>query len=179
MQNRHGITPGQLLVATPALDSGAFEKSVILITEHHDRGTIGFILNKPTTTTLDQLMNQRGISWADPHRIYSGGPVNIGALILLHTDEWYSSNTMQVGSEMAISSDTFMFEKISTNNVPRQMRFMQGMSVWAHGQLEHEIDQNSWLTCWPKDNIIFKYTGSAQWRHALEQCATQSVAQYF
>lgn len=178
-QRPPGPQPGQLIVAAPQLDQGEFAKTVILVSENHDRGTVGFILNKPTLYTLDQLMQQQGIDWTDPHRIYSGGPLHHGALVLLHTDEWYSQNTMQIGSGVAISSDGFMFEKVSAQNTPKQMRFLQGMSAWAPGQLAAEMRKDLWLTCWPKDNIIFRYTGSAQWRHALDQCAAQTVAQFF
>ena len=57
------ISPGKILVAHPKLESGLFGKSVILLTEHHDQGTVGFILNKPCDVSLPIIMQNRGSAW--------------------------------------------------------------------------------------------------------------------
>ena len=38
---------GKLLISSPEIADGIFDKSIILICEHDAKGTIGFVVNKP------------------------------------------------------------------------------------------------------------------------------------
>ena len=38
---------GKLLISSPEIADGIFDKSIILICEHDANGTIGFVVNKP------------------------------------------------------------------------------------------------------------------------------------
>ncbi len=174
------LAPGKILVAHPNLESGIFNKSVILLTEHHNSGTVGFILNKPCDIDLVKLMHERGISWQSGDVLYQGGPLNTSALVLIHTDDFSSSNTMYLPNKIAISSDELMIEKIAMDNRPDAFRFVTGICSWAPGQLNHEIKSNkSWLTATPNDATIFNSTGLKQWRRALNLVASETTAQYF
>jgi putative transcriptional regulator len=51
------IFKGKLLIAAPAiLTDKSFNRSVILLTEHNNEGSVGFILNKPTHYTVGDLV---------------------------------------------------------------------------------------------------------------------------
>lgn len=174
------ISPGKILVSHPKLDGSLFSKSVILLTEHHDSGTVGFILNKPCDLDLRKLMNDRGIAWPNQDVLYQGGPLNTSALVLIHTDDFSSSNTMYLPGGLAVSSDDLMIEKIVMDNRPNAFRFVTGICSWAPGQLAHEINkQKSWLTATPNHVTIFNSTGLKQWRKALNLVASETTAQYF
>jgi putative transcriptional regulator len=171
--------PGQLLIAHPNLPQRSiFSHSVILVTENTRKGTAGLILNKRSEHNVNDLLAPRGIDlgYID---LYQGGPVNPGALILVHSDEWYASNTMHVPDGYAITSDTHMLEKLSMGNRPDFYRLCLGMTGWMPGQLEKEIKDETWLTCSAEPAIIFEYEGDSQWRKALDLCAAQAVAQFF
>jgi len=86
---------------------------------------------------------------------------------------------MQVPGGLAITSDIVMIKKLADGNSPDFWRLCVGLSGWMPGQLEDEIKEETWLTCDPEPSIIFEYTGRAQWRKALDLCATQAVAHYF
>ena len=48
---------GYLLIAEPSILSDiSFNRSVILLAEHNDEGSIGFILNKPLSYTINDLL---------------------------------------------------------------------------------------------------------------------------
>lgn len=174
------VKPGQLLVAHPNLPNRSlFAHSVIIITEHSRRGTTGVILNKTSEHNINTLLQDRGVDLGEGVELFTGGPVNPGALLLLHSDEWYASNTMHIQGGYAISSDTVMIQKLHQNNCPMFWRLCVGLSGWMPGQLESEIKEETWLTCEPEPSIIFEYSGRTQWRKALDLCATQAVAQYF
>ena len=174
------ISPGKILVAHPKLESGLFGKSVILLTEHHDQGTVGFILNKPCDVSLPKIMQNRGIAWESQDVLYQGGPLNTSALVIVHTDDFSSTNTMYLPGGLAISSDELMIEKIAMDNRPSAFRFLTGICSWAPGQLDHEMKINkSWLTATPNHAIIFNSTGLKQWRKSLNVVAAETTAQDF
>lgn len=174
------LSPGKILVAHPNLESGIFSKSVILLTEHHSSGTVGFILNKPCNINLGKIMLERGITWQSGDVLYTGGPLNTSTLVMIHTDDFGSTNTLYLSGGIAVSGDELMIEKIVMGNVPKAFRFFTGICSWAPGQLEHEIKINkSWLTATPNDAMLFNSTGLKQWRKALNLVASETTAQYF
>ena len=174
------LSPGKIIVAHPNLNSSLFGKSVILLTEHHDSGTVGFVLNKPSPHNLIKLMRERGIEWNSADVLYQGGPLDTSALVMVHTDDFSSQNTMYLPGGIAVSSDELMIEKILMDNRPNAFRLVTGICSWAPGQLEHEIKSNkSWLTATPNDVMLFNSTGLKQWRRALNLVASETTAQYF
>tara|TARA_B110000503_G_scaffold121966_1_gene186059 strand:- start:449 stop:976 length:528 start_codon:yes stop_codon:yes gene_type:complete len=173
------IKPGNLLVANPSLNGGLFSKSVILISEHHTKGSVGFILNKPSTYKVSDVIQGNSLDILKNETLYAGGPLNNGSLILVHSAEWYSSNTMPLPTNVSISSDHFMFEKISMGNLPFNYKLITGISGWQPGQLQFEVDKENWLICAPTDNVIYNHAGVTMWHQALELCASQVVASFF
>jgi len=172
---------GKLLVAHPNLKEGIFARSVILIYQDDPQnGTLGLMLNKPTTWKLRTLLEEKNMSYEGSEYIYKGGPVNENAIIMLHEDNWYCSNTTQVGNGLAMTSDILMMEKLSMQNKPVTWRMFAGMCGWAPSQLIRELSSpNGWLTCDINDSIVFDKDGERQWNSAVQMCATQKIDSYF
>lgn len=173
------MKPGQILVARPDQQSGFFKNTVVLITEHHSRGTVGVALNRKSELNMRDIAEEKGWSWPYDNCVFQGGPVNKSALILLHSAEWFSSNTLNISDLVSLSSDMFMTEKMTMGNAPEQWRMCHGIAGWFPGQLATEIAHNKWLTAWPNEDILFKYSGDAQWHNAIELCARQAVDAFF
>jgi len=177
---------GQLLIAHPKLRGTFFERSVIYVYEHSELGgTSGLVLNKPAKHPVKELFAQKGYSvdFVDPIR--RGGPINEKAVLMLHSSEWYSSNTI-MSNEFSISSDNFMIEKMSTGNMPDNWKIFIGISGWAPGQLQSEIDgtppyrlENRWLTAKATPEIVFDYDGDEQWNRAIELSSQEMIDYYF
>jgi putative transcriptional regulator len=67
--------PGCLLVATPAIGSEAFRRTVILVLDHGPKGTVGVILNRPLQAPVASVL-PRWQEWASaPGTLFTGGPV--------------------------------------------------------------------------------------------------------
>jgi len=179
---------GKILIANPSLPrQNPFHKSVIYIYQDNQQvGTQGVVLNKPTLNTVQQLCFDHEIMFPDDGPIvHLGGPVNPSAMVLLHTDDWYSQNTVSAGSGYCVSSDKTMFVKMATGNCPVYWRLCIGMSGWAVNQLEMEIQGNfpytkahQWLTAEANDAILFEYDGEEQWMKAMELSGQQMFDQY-
>lgn len=178
---------GKILVAHPRLQGSPFHRSVVLVTEDHANGSVGLILNKPTDFSLRQVMESKGYDCLVDRVVYLGGPVNSSALVLIHDDHWYSSNTYRVKPGISISSDTLMIEKIAMGDYPKSWRFVCGISGWSKGQLAAEIEGSgpfaargpSWLVCEANQSLIHKWDGEKQWHKALELCSQEMMNQYF
>ncbi|WP_449440424.1 YqgE/AlgH family protein [Pedobacter steynii] len=56
MLSRLEPSVGKLLISEPFLMDPNFKRSVVLITEHENEGTIGFILNQRSALVLSDLI---------------------------------------------------------------------------------------------------------------------------
>ncbi|MBS1590087.1 MAG: YqgE/AlgH family protein, partial [Bacteroidetes bacterium] len=65
------LLSGRLLIAEPFLNDPNFYRSVILLCEHGNEGSVGFVLNHATNLQLGDLFP--ALSLAD-FTIYQGGP---------------------------------------------------------------------------------------------------------
>lgn len=173
---------GKLLVATPELvKDPTFAKSVIYVYEHNEDVVIGIALNKPTHHKINEIVRFDDYAFSGIYdKLYKGGPVSPASVIMLHTDEWYSSNTLQIGNGLALSSDEMMFEKLSMGNEPENHRMMAGVSSWYPKQLQEEIYKwRAWLVAEPDSELFFYKDGDEQWKRALELAGQQMFDQYF
>ncbi|HSR18184.1 MAG TPA: YqgE/AlgH family protein, partial [Ignavibacteriaceae bacterium] len=73
---------GSLLISEPFLLDSYFKRSVVLIGEHDEHGTIGFILNKPTDVKINDAVED--FPYFDAP-LYFGGPVDTDSLFYIHT----------------------------------------------------------------------------------------------
>ena len=172
---------GRVLVARPALEDPYFLRSVVYIYESTPNGVAGLILNKKNYLKLENVCVQRGFAfnaYNNPH-VYMGGPVNESALLLLHTNDFGSSNTMTVDGNISISSDSLMIEKLSMGNEPTQWRMFNGCSIWHPKQLRQEFEANMWLVTDLTVNEIFELEGRTQWDTSVNRTANQIVDKLF
>src|SRR4051812_49243023 len=74
---------GRLLVAAPALGDPNFARSVVLLLEHNEQGSLGVILNRPTDLTVAEVLDAWSPLASAPDVVFQGGPVGLdGALAL-------------------------------------------------------------------------------------------------
>jgi|TARA_R110000764_G_scaffold213345_1_gene299729 putative transcriptional regulator len=169
---------GKLLIAHPKFPSDSpFTRTVIYVYQDDEvNGTVGVVLNKPSRTSVSIMCDTHDIMYPDTlPMLHLGGPVNMSALLLLHTDEWNSSNTACAGNSYRISSDNHMFLKMSTGNEPIYWRAFSGYVSWQPGQLALE----DWLTIDASDALLFECNGEDQWIAALDTCSQQTIDHFF
>lgn len=173
---------GKLLVAKPnVMKDPHFAKSVVYIYEQTEKVCIGLILNKPSYMNVGDIQTMRGAvnSGAAGH-LYRGGPVSEQSLLLLHTDDWYSTNTIPATHGNAISSDELMLEKMAHNNMPKCWRLMSGMSTWLVPQLQSEIYKHkAWLVVEPNLVIFYNYDNEDQWEAGVSLASSRLMDEYF
>lgn len=136
---------GKVLISEPFLADSNFSRSIILLTEHNDMGTLGFILNQPIKTCLHELFQDVDDTMKIP--LYKGGPVQLETLHFIHTDESLSDAAIEILPGLYFGGD---FEKIKLQiNIgafnPEQFKFFVGYSGWGEDQLYDELQEDSWV----------------------------------
>ncbi|WP_130736688.1 YqgE/AlgH family protein [Flavobacterium sp. J27] len=135
---------GHLLIAEPStLGDFSFNRSVVLLAEHNNDGSVGFILNKPLGYTINDLVPEIEASF----KVYNGGPVEQDNLYFIHTIPDIIPNSIEIahgiywGGDFETTKTLINKGEISKNNI----RFFLGYSGWAVNQLESELKENSWI----------------------------------
>lgn len=179
---------GHLLIAHPKLSkTNPFSKTVIYVYESNSQGIMGLVLNKETSYSIKELCKNKGLIYPESYtNLHHGGPLNETALVMLHTNEWYSDNTAHAGAGLCVSSDNRMLQTLAHGQVPLYWRMFTGMCAWTKNQLEMEMrgqfpykPENSWLTAEANDDIVFEYDGEEQWNQAIELSSQQMINQFF
>ena len=118
-RNRKKVEIGNILIAEPFLQGKYFSRSVIFMVEHDEKGSIGFVLNKPMAyTTSDLVTELAGLEYP----VYIGGPVEQNQLYYLH-------NHAEVEDALQIVPGIYWggdFSKLTR-------------------LLDRELDENSWM----------------------------------
>lgn len=146
-------TQGKILISEPFLCDHMFGRSVILLVDHAQDGTMGLILNKPLPLFLNDLLSE--IDCRENIPIYKGGPISTDTLFYLHTleniaDSFPVANGIYLNGDFAAIRQ-FMAEG---NSIKGKIRFFLGYSGWEPGQLKQEIEENTWLV----DNADFPHS---------------------
>lgn len=134
---------GRLLISKPFLDDPYFKRTVILLCNHDEEGSFGFILNK----FMDPDLSKDILLLPDlPREISIGGPVETGNIFYLHHFGDQIENSIHIMKDLYLGGDFDDLKNIlKTDNFdPQDLRFFIGYSGWDAGQLEQELDLESW-----------------------------------
>ena len=90
--NKDEYYQGKFLLATPNMTDIRFEKSVVFLCSHTDKGAMGIIVNKPVLdVSFKDISAKLNVETKDDNispSIYFGGPVEISRGFVLHTSDY-------------------------------------------------------------------------------------------
>ena len=135
---------GDLLISEPFLTDPNFSRTVILLCEHNEEGSFGFVLNKPAKIKLNELIE--GVDDREDY-IYIGGPVQQNTLQFIHKNDRLIEGGMDVqdGIFWGGNFEQMLAMMDSKLIAPEDIKFFVGYSGWAAGQLKSELEVNSWI----------------------------------
>ncbi|WP_378188050.1 YqgE/AlgH family protein [Aquimarina sp. W85] len=135
---------GHLLIAEPSIIGDlSFNRSVVLLADHNDQGSIGFIMNKPLDYFLSDLVPEIEKDFT----IYNGGPVEQDNLYFIHKVPELIPNSVEIssgiywGGDFSSVPELILQQKIT----PNEIRFFLGYSGWGSEQLDEELKASSWV----------------------------------
>jgi putative transcriptional regulator len=166
--NKVAPKKGRILVAEPFLQDNYFKRSIVLLTEHSSEGAVGFVLNKPIDVKVNEVMN--GFPYFDSD-VSIGGPVSTNTVHYLHTLGDIVPNAVHIVDDIYWGGDfDFVKSLIKDGGLSGdQIRFFLGYSGWHAGQLESELEQNSWLVTEINSSLIMKRSTAGIWKTTLSE----------
>jgi len=141
-------------------------RTVVLLCDHTDEGSFGFVLNRPFGQTLNQLLPDLD-GFAIP--VFYGGPVQPDTLHFIHSLPDHIPDGQEVIDGVFWGGN---FEQVLTLIRNRtldldKIRFFLGYSGWGNGQLHGELEEKSWLTANGSKGLVFHPNPEIAWKDAV------------
>jgi putative transcriptional regulator len=155
---------GQLLIASPALVDPNFARGVVFITEHNEEGAMGIVLDRPSDTAVEAVVPQLAeIAGGEP--VYVGGPVQPEAIVLLAEFSDPEAAAWIIVADVGLASADVDLDELAA--AVRRGRVYAGYSGWGPGQLEAEMEIDSWIVEAPLPNELFPDDPATLWSDVL------------
>lgn len=166
------LNAGVLLIADPFLKDPNFMRTVVLLTEHREEGTIGFVLNRQYENTLGELLPE-----VEGHDlpVYYGGPVQRNTIHFLHNYPERIPNSVEIMEGVYWGGDfEAVVDLINRGEAePGKIRFYIGYSGWSSGQLDGEMKEKTWLTADAVPGLIFHPEAENIWRDSVRHLGSE------
>lgn len=145
-----------------------FQRTVVLLVEHNDEGSLGFVLNRRLDVTLGEMMHDLAMPGA---QVFLGGPVENTTLHYVHRrDDLIGAQEITEG--VFWSGDFLSLQRwIQEGSLaPEDILFFVGYSGWGPGQLQAELDRKSWIVAPATEELVFRPDPDGQdlWRDVLQ-----------
>jgi putative transcriptional regulator len=169
--------PGQLLIASAAMQDPRFRHSVILLLRHDATGAFGIAINRPIAEeAIAKLLAEAG-GKADANpidkkpegtiQVFLGGPVQPELGFIVHSPEYSRPDSLHVGDALAMTASKEALRDIGQHKGPKKYLFALGYAGWGAGQLEAEIARRDWFTAPAEPELVFDTERSQLWERAL------------
>ena len=166
---------GQLLIASPKIVDGNFRRTVVFMAEHTEEGAMGLVINRPAETTVGEAVPE--LTWltgGGDDAVWVGGPVAAASVIVLAEFEDPSHAAVVVDGDLGFVPAEIEDRDDLAANV-RRARIFAGHAGWGPGQLEAELDEDSWIIEPAQPADVFTTEPEALWSRVLRRKGREYV----
>jgi putative transcriptional regulator len=159
-----------LLLAMPQMRDPNFARSVVLLCEHSPQGTMGLVINRPTSTKVSSVVDLDSPQEVDGDLVvWIGGPVETTRAWILTTADPGTPDRVTLADQLHLcaSRDALRWCMQQAPADRDGMRFLLGYAGWAPGQLESELAQSAWLSAPLQLDLIFQTPAEDMWDAAI------------
>ncbi|HYT29949.1 MAG TPA: YqgE/AlgH family protein [Actinomycetota bacterium] len=164
---------GQLLIAGGGLWDPNFRRTVVLVGEHDDEGAVGVVINRPSPVPVAEAVPPLEAIAGAGEPIFVGGPVQPQAVVVLAEFD----DPARAG-RLVMGSIGFLPERTDGGTAAGilRARVFAGYAGWGPGQLEHELEEGSWIVepALPED--LFSAEPEALWSAVLRRKGREFAA---
>jgi putative transcriptional regulator len=153
---------GSLLLAHPAMRDPNFRRAVVLLSATGSDGALGVVLNRPLGRRLGDLNAEFSAGPLADVPLYRGGPVQTEQLIIAA----WQPEPETAGFKLYFGIDVDRAVALQAEEGARLRAFL-GYSGWAKGQLENELQHNTWVVTPVNPDLIDRQDGQELWRTIL------------
>lgn len=157
---------GTLLLAEPFMVDPNFKRSVVLLCENQESGSIGFILNRPLHIHLLELIDGIYVDF-DP-KVFAGGYLETDTLHFIH-------NVPSVPECVKVADGIYWggdFEELKMMINKREVKadnfkFFLGYAGWDSKQIIDELNDKQWITHMAAARHAFESNPEELWKNIL------------
>ncbi|MDL2296832.1 YqgE/AlgH family protein [Bacteroidales bacterium OttesenSCG-928-B11] len=164
--NSTGLEPavGRVLISVPFYNDIFFNRAVVLLTDYSPESTVGLILNKPSDSTVNEIIPSIKID----ESVYLGGPVLSEMLFGIHNHR-HGGNEPPLLKNVYVGYDDILLALIENDAIPQlRYKFFVGYSGWSPGQLDDEISRSMWVVSQENEEFIFNTSPEKMWETAVK-----------
>jgi putative transcriptional regulator len=158
---------GQLLVASPTLVDPNFQRTVVLVAEQDDGGTMGVVLNRAAEMEVADAAPVLADLVGPGALVHEGGPVQPTAVVILAEFEDLAQASVPVFDDVGFVAGDVDFEELAP--AVRRARVFAGLAGWSPGQLEAELEREDWILAPALPDDVFTAEPEALWSSVLER----------
>lgn len=178
MTDRSTSLVGHLLIAMPTLVDPNFWRSVVLLGVHsRDEGAFGLVVNRPLEVELGDILQELGEEPPSQPlpQVLGGGPVEPthGFVMFEREDSELEEGALHIDDRVVVSGSTEVLSDLVKGRIRGRYYLLLGYSGWAPGQLEREIEENSWLVAPLDRSILFDVPLDDRWSAALRSIGVE------
>lgn len=158
---------GKLLISEPFMEDPNFKRSVVLLTEHGDHGTLGFVINHPSLLMLKDLITDFSES---EFPVYYGGPVAMDTLHFIHRCPDKIADGEEVAKGIYWGGNFEALKALMETGGLNQdeVKFFVGYSGWGMEQLHEEMEGNTWIVSDQFDaDMVFSADEEQLWKEVI------------
>jgi len=172
---------GNLLIAMPNLADPNFWRSVVLLGVHsHEEGAFGLVVNRPLDVDLREVLAELGQEPGGEALpgVLSGGPVqpSHGFVLYERGEHGAGDEDLTVSESIVISGSVDTLARLANGTTARRYFLVLGYAGWYPGQLEREIEENSWVVAPLDSSILFDVPVEDRWAAALRSIGIEPGA---
>ena len=172
MTTTHSNLVGSFLIAMPGLADPNFWQSVVLLGVHSlEDGAFGLVINRTVDVSLNEILTELGEEPAsdDLPEVLAGGPVqpSHGFVLFEQGEQTVADDDISIANELVVSGNTNTLSRLAHEAGDLRFSLLLGYAGWYPGQLEQEIEENSWVIAPLDTSIIFEVPAEDRWSTAL------------
>jgi len=159
---------GRLLVATPAIESGPFLRSVVFLLDHDADGALGVIVNRPLDSDVDDVLPGWAALANAPVCLFDGGPVSADSALALGlvADAAPPAGWRQMAGRVGLVD---LEGPVPPGGSLAGLRVFAGYAGWGPEQLEAELAEGAWLVVDARDSDLISPRPETLWREVLRR----------
>ena len=166
-----GYVGGRLLVASPAMPDPRFQRNVIYMCHHDEKGALGLVVNRPVEDMSEaDLYRKVDISppaGSEDRSIMLGGTVETQQGLVLHSSDYARDATLRIGEVAGLTGSLEILRDLAASKGPARAILTLGHSGWGPGQLDGELRDNGWLVTPGDIDLALDGDHASKWTRAL------------
>lgn len=163
---------GRLLVATPAIESGPFHRSVVLLLDHDADGAVGVVLNHPLEAEVRDVLPAWAAVVNAPDCLFQGGPVATDAALAVGVLATAAPGAEPRRGWRALTRRLGILDLEAdppTDGSLLGLRVFAGYAGWGPGQLDGEVQEGAWVIAESRDEDLLSPVPERMWRDVLRR----------